>query len=117
MNEDKYQLDISFFLSLFLREAPCSCVSVCDCTHVLPQFSGVAVVSSPPSLNLVNQPGTPRTWRCNRCDSHDHLFDWYRQNKYASLCLKLDIFTLVENIALMTVVNSLTSGQHFIFSK
>lgn len=60
MNEDKYQLD-SFFLLLFLREAPCSCVSVCDCTRVLPQSSGVADVSSPPSLNLVNQPGTPRT--------------------------------------------------------
>ncbi len=96
MNEDKYQLDISF-LSLFLQEAPCSCVSVCDCTHVLPQFSGVAVVSSPLSLNLVNQPGTPRTWRCNRCDSHDHLFDWYRQNKYASLVLNL-IFLLLLKI-------------------
>ncbi len=85
------------FLSLFLQEAPCSCVSVCDCTHVLPQFSGVAVVSSPLSLNLVNQPGTPRTWRCNRCDSHDHLFDWYRQNKYASLVLNL-IFLLLLKI-------------------
>lgn len=35
------------FSSLFLREAPCSRVSVCDCTHVLPQSSGVADVSSP----------------------------------------------------------------------
>ncbi len=51
----------------------------------------------PPSLNLVNQPGTPRTWRCNRCDSHDHLFDWYRQNKYASLVLNL-IFLLLLKI-------------------
>lgn len=95
VNEDKYQLD-SVFLSLFLREAPCSCVSMCDCSHATVQWC--CWCFQPLSLSLVNHTrSSSYTWRHNRCDSHDHLFDWYRQNKYASLVLNL-IFLLLLKI-------------------
>lgn len=108
--------------SIFLREAPCSCVSVRDCAHhvlhkpTAQYLSGVADVSSP----------CRSTWfTCQELlekTTDVKLFSrssvrLVQAEQICIACLKLDIFTLVENIALMTVVNSLTSGQHFIFSK
>lgn len=96
VNEDKYRLDIYFFVVVFARIP----MQLCERVWLylcLATVQWCCCCFQPPSLNLVNQPGTPRTWRCNRCDSHDHLFDWYRQNKYASLVLNL-IFLLLLKI-------------------